>query len=647
MSEDGEAIQVWSVATRQMISERQVRNDTLDSGRRDDRGPGGRGGNGQRRGGPFALFADRFSATDESLAIVAPDGQGVFVFDSVTGERLNLLKLKSPRIAGAVLVPPYGQRLVTIEQSRGDGLTPSQPESVSVNLWDPTKLEKPIATLVHWDQDPKVPNNRFVPLVSVSPDGKTVVISRSRDTSVTLWSIESGQALGELSVQTELTAVALGPDNQLATAGGGEVRLWDIESKVGLASLAVNQSFVRLLQFSPRGRLLAIVGGIGGFGDAGGREVELWDTASHALVAVLPTPSRLEDIAFSPDGQTLAASSQTGGVSSWAVVEPDVRLRLAGFDEQTRSMAFRPDGLLALGSLKGTIRFWSGGRSLGAGAESGSRAKTAAETLHAPEPSKDEPLPREQPASLAFDDRGRLVTLEAGALRVWDAPPRCAHSTIVAIPEPKGMIAPNGSMPGALMILAPSTDCRTMVLARGPFVWLWHPASSDPPVLITPPLPPARTQQIPRGPRGGGGPGGGGGRPGGPNGGPSWRSLALNSSGDRLFLVSMFGETQAWALDASEGGIKATRLAWEDLPASGSSLAIRPDGQVLAVGDRTGAVSLIDTSTGKVRAKLRDPMGPPIVMFPRSPSPPTVRNWPSVPSKAPSISGHSRIRLRQ
>src|SRR5262249_62159513 len=66
---------------------------------------------------------------------------------------------------------------------------------------------------------------------------------------------------------------------------------------------------------------------------------------------------------------------------------------------------------------------------------------------------------RDRPAALAFDDRGRLVTLEADALRVWDNPPRCDRSARVPLPRVPGM-----SMP----LLASSRDGRTMAIGLAP-----------------------------------------------------------------------------------------------------------------------------------------------------------------------------------
>src|SRR5262249_10043949 len=71
---------------------------------------------------------------------------------------------------------------------------------------------------------------------------------------------------------------------------------------------------------------------------------------------------RVEDLAFAPDGRTLLAAGPGSATSVWTVVDSDVRTRLGGFDVPTRSLAFGPDGLLALGMSQGAVGVWQAGR---------------------------------------------------------------------------------------------------------------------------------------------------------------------------------------------------------------------------------------------------------------------------------------------
>ena len=64
-----------------------------------------------------------------------------------------------------------------------------------------------------------------------------------------------------------------------------------------------------------------------------------------------------------------------------------------------------------------------------------------------------------RPVSLAFDDRGRLITLQPDVLQVWEDSPRFRNSTSVRLN--------NGSSGGMTFpVLAAARDGRTMVIAR-------------------------------------------------------------------------------------------------------------------------------------------------------------------------------------
>ena len=85
----------------------------------------------------------------------------------------------------------------------------------------------------------------------------------------------------EIEPQAELSALALGPDNSLATAGntagGVAIRIWDLDSPSSQTSLnPPAQSYTRMMRFSPQGNLLAIMGS---------GPIELWDPVALNLVA--------------------------------------------------------------------------------------------------------------------------------------------------------------------------------------------------------------------------------------------------------------------------------------------------------------------------------------------------------------------------
>ena len=576
-NDEGDFFKLFDVAARTKIVERSLRDDNRGQGGGGGGGPGGGGPGGGRR---WMESGPMMAAAGESIAVVSLDGHGIRLFDASTGARLNDLTMPGRRIL-ALYAAPDGRRLITVESTRrGDrDRPPFPPQSVhyAVNLWDPKSetLEKPLQTLVQYDHD----GPRETPLVAISPDGKTVATSRTLKTAVSLWSVETGEVLGApIETQSEITALAIGPENQLATAGSGEIRLWDLNSRTPLAYLDPKQSAVRFLRYSPSGSFLAVVGFVG-------RDIELWDTESHNLVAVLKSDDRVEDVAFSPDGRTLVASGQAATTQAWAVVDPDVRTRLSGFDAATRSMAFRPDGLLALGSWRGTTRFWNAGHCLNGIPSTKAMTTTpvvvtTTSATTTGNETRDDSARRDRPASLAFDNLGRLITIDQDALRLFENPPGSLESTAVNLPEtPK--------LPFNWTILASSSSGERMAIARSGQVMLWK--ASEPKQILTV-TPPAGTPSSGRGDRGGGGRGPG----------MFWRAIAVSSSGDRLYLIDQEGNTVAWSLEGHE----ARSLGWTRTPRPANALALSPDGTVLAVGHGNGLITLIDTVSGQARGPL-------------------------------------------
>src|SRR6185312_10383055 len=118
------------------------------------------------------------------------------------------------------------------------------------------------------------------------------------------------------------------------------------------------------------------------------------------------------DLAFSPDGRTLAVVGRTGTTSIWTIQDSATRIQLSGFDARPSSLAFGPDGVLAGGS-DGEVWVCRSGRCPVTG-----QARSLAVTGGRGGPGG---RGSGSPPSLAFDAEGRLVALDAQSLRVWPA----------------------------------------------------------------------------------------------------------------------------------------------------------------------------------------------------------------------------------
>lgn len=572
----GRSLGVWDVAKRERLNERPLREPSeFRVGPPLPGSAGGRRGGGP--GGGFGLGLSSLVAVDHCFAVITPDNQGIRFFEDGYGARFDDLKLAGRQIR-FILLSPEGQRLVTIEEVRADRTEPAEPmtrlepppPTWLVNLWDTENLEKPLENLSRWEFEP---GQRGFPLVAMSPDGKVIATALSQKTTVSLWEAETGKALGPIDTQVDLNTLALGPDNLMATSDLREVRLWDLETHTSMDSIRPNLSFVRSLRFSPRGSLLAIVG----------RDAELWDTSAHASVATLRMTKPIDELTFSPDGQTVVATAQQSNEAAvWEVVDSEARVQISGFDALTRSMAFRPDGLLALGTWKGSIRFWKDGHCVSGAQEHEASAAPANEAAGADENDKEEEKPVHE-SLVAFDYKGRLVTLDADALKVWNNPPECSQGVRLPLEGTSGLGG------GPTLRLASSLDGRTMLISRRRQILSWHADAPDrlDPVNLAPNSgePSQMGDRFDRPRRNGPGRGFGG--------------LVVAPQGDRFYLIEAF---RVRALEL-QGGVARERN-WSSPTGDATSLALSPDGRILAVGDSTGVVTLLNTDDGSLHGRL-------------------------------------------
>ena len=119
-------------------------------------------------------------------------------------------------------------------------------------------------------------------------------------------------------------------------------------------------SAARSIAFSPDGQWLAA---------ASEKKVLLWDTNQGAgqLARMLEHTFRVTTVAFSPDSLTLASGNTSGTVEVWEVSTGQRLYTLDRLAAPARSLAFSPDGrTLASAHMDKTIRLWNMSPSLNA-----------------------------------------------------------------------------------------------------------------------------------------------------------------------------------------------------------------------------------------------------------------------------------------
>jgi WD40 repeat protein len=274
----------------------------------------------------------------------------------------------------------HGVRLVAFSPD-GNTLASSGEGSVEVRIWD-VRSGAHLVTL----EDLK----GMIHVLAFSPDGKTLATGvelirqmqgRSLPTlgKVQLWDVATGQLKTTLpGPLSGITAFAFSPDGRiLATGGGqwrsfdgdgnvinprpfGEVHLHDTSSGRLKATLTGHGAPISSLVFSLDGKVLAT-------GDSVGA-TRLWEVESGRLRpsdrAMLSGESRVDAIAFSPDGRLVATGGRYSDVTVrlWNVRTGGLETVFRGQQGQVQALAFSSDSkTLAIRDGRNQVRLWNTG----------------------------------------------------------------------------------------------------------------------------------------------------------------------------------------------------------------------------------------------------------------------------------------------
>jgi WD40 repeat protein/tRNA A-37 threonylcarbamoyl transferase component Bud32 len=175
--------------------------------------------------------------------------------------------------------------------------------------------------------------------ITFSPDG-TLIASTSSDRTLRLWDVSTTTCIRDLGdAKEQFTAVRFSKDGKLLASAGRldyVARVWDVSSGSLRCTMSGHTGPIRMVCFTPDGRTLAT--------SSDDRTIRLWDMRDGRCIATLGGHTyAVNMLSFSGDGRLLASAGGGGEVKLWDVEQRRCLATMSRDDTTVFGVNLSPD----------------------------------------------------------------------------------------------------------------------------------------------------------------------------------------------------------------------------------------------------------------------------------------------------------------
>jgi len=283
---------------------------------------------------------------DDCLAF-SPDGQ--FLLSGSYDRTLKLFNIESGKMIRTFEGHLHGLTSVAYSPDGQRALSGGSYPDNSMKLWNINTGE----IINNFDY------SGWINSVDFSPDGQTALLGGGFliKGEVNLWNLSTNQLIRTFEGwlkghSSNVESIAFSSDGKTILSGSRDnsVKLWDLSTGEPIRSFKHGE-WITSVVYSPDGKKI-LSGGID-------NTVKLWNLSTGKLIHTFKGHSgRVNSVAFSPDGQSIASGSSDKTVRLWSVSSGNLIRVLRGHKNYVYSVTFSPDGTLASGDRDGVIKLW-------------------------------------------------------------------------------------------------------------------------------------------------------------------------------------------------------------------------------------------------------------------------------------------------